>query len=75
MGYTLAPAPPSHTGVVSFSARLVAGMRAFESREADPLFRDPLAEVLAGKRGMEGARMTMKVCAARPAFANTYSRI
>ena len=51
-----------HTGVVSFSSRLVAGMRAFESMEADALFRDPLAKVLAGKSGMEGAKMTMKVC-------------
>ena len=55
-----------HTGVVSFSARLVAGMRAYESKEVDPLFRDPLAEVLAGKPGMDGAKLTMKVCFGSP---------
>ena len=48
-------------GVVSFSSRLVAGMRAFEAKEKEPLFSDPLAELLAGRRGMEAAKTTMKV--------------
>ncbi len=48
-------------GVVSFSSRLVAGMRAYESKEQDSLFKDPLAEVLSGKRGMEEAKLTLKV--------------
>ena len=51
----------THSGVVSFSARLVAGMRAYETKEKDALFEDPLAEVLAGERGMDGAKLTMKV--------------
>ena len=36
-------------------------MRAYESREEHALFRDPLAEVLAGERGMEAAASTMRV--------------
>lgn len=48
-------------GVVSFSSRLVAGMRAFEGKEREPLFDDPLAELLAGRRGMQAAENTMKV--------------
>lgn len=43
------------SGVVSFSARLVAGMRALENREEEPLVRDPFAEELAGKRGLKDA--------------------
>ncbi|KAK9908943.1 hypothetical protein WJX75_005035 [Coccomyxa subellipsoidea] len=46
--------------VVSFSSRLVAGMRAFEGKEREPLFEDPLAELLAGRRGMQAAENTMK---------------
>lgn len=49
-------------GIVSFSSRVVAGMRAYESHEEHPLFVDPLAEVLAGKRGMEAAATTLRVC-------------
>lgn len=36
-------------------------MRAYESKEEDSLFKDPLAEVLSGKRGMEDAKLTLKV--------------
>ena len=50
-----------NAGIVSFSSRLVAGMRAMESQEDEPLFKDPLAEVLAGKRGMSAARATLQV--------------
>jgi O-methyltransferase involved in polyketide biosynthesis len=52
---------PLCAGVVSFSSRLVAGMRAYESKEEDSLFKDPLAEVLSGKRGMDEAKLTLKV--------------
>ena len=48
-------------GVVSFSSRLVAGMRAHESLEENSLFDDPLAEVLAGGEAMKKAKSTLKV--------------
>lgn len=38
---------------ISDTARWVAYFRACESRRSDALFRDPLAEVLAGERGFE----------------------
>lgn len=50
-----------HADVVSFSSRLVAGMRAYEGQEKEPLFVDPLAEILAGRRGMQAAKTTLKV--------------
>ena len=50
-----------NAGIVSFSARLVAGMRAIETQEEEPLFTDPLAEVLAGQRGFSAARATLRV--------------
>ncbi|BDA46207.1 Putative S-adenosyl-L-methionine-dependent methyltransferase [Coccomyxa sp. Obi] len=46
--------------VVSFSSRIAAGMRAYESKEKAPLFSDPPAEVLAGRKGMQAASTTMK---------------
>ncbi|CAK0745425.1 hypothetical protein CVIRNUC_001619 [Coccomyxa viridis] len=46
--------------VVSFSSRLVAGMRAHESLEEYSLFDDPLAEVLAGRQAMKKAKATLK---------------
>ncbi|BDA41776.1 Putative S-adenosyl-L-methionine-dependent methyltransferase [Coccomyxa sp. Obi] len=46
--------------VVSFSSRLVAGMRAYEGKEKEPLVSDPLAELLAGRRGMQAAATTLK---------------
>ena len=36
-------------------------MRAYESCEETPLFSDPLAEVLAGKKAVADAKSTLKV--------------
>ena len=36
-------------------------MRAYEGKEEKPLFSDPLAELLAGRRGMQAASTAMKV--------------
>ena len=46
---------------MSFSSRLVAGMRAIESEEEEPLVVDPLAAALAGQRGIDAARITVQV--------------
>jgi hypothetical protein len=53
-------------------------MRAYESKEKHPLFLDPLAEVLAGKRGMEAAATTVKVSVhlgVPPAFHSNPARV
>lgn len=36
-------------------------MRAYEGKEKEPLVLDPLAELLAGRRGMQAASTTLKV--------------
>ncbi|CAL8462346.1 g1879 [Coccomyxa elongata] len=46
--------------VLSFSSRVAAGMRAYEGKEKEPLYSDPLAELLAGQRGMQAASTAMK---------------
>eukprot|EP00884_Botryococcus_braunii_P022273 jgi/Botrbrau1/872/Bobra.0352s0061.1 len=43
-------------GVVSYSSRKIAAYRALESEQADPLFVDPLAELMAGPRALQQAR-------------------
>ena len=45
-----------YPGVVSFSSCMVAGYRAVESEEEEPLVLDPLAEILAGSKGVATAR-------------------
>lgn len=48
-------------GIVSFSSRIIAAWRALETEQQEALFRDPLAETLAGGRAMQRARKRIKV--------------
>jgi Leucine carboxyl methyltransferase len=57
-----------HAGIVSYSSRKVAAYRALESEQAEPLFVDPLAELMAGPRALKQARRVIsRHSAAAPA--------
>ena len=54
-------ANPACAGIVSYSSRIIAAMRAIEDEEPDKLFDDPLARVLAGDKAMKRAYQLLKV--------------
>lgn len=48
-------------GIVSYSSRIIAAMRAIEDEETDKLFDDPLARVLAGDMAIKRVYHLLKV--------------
>ena len=52
---------PLGAGIVSYSSRIIAAMRAIEDEEPDKLFDDPLARVLAGDKAMKRVYQLLKV--------------
>ena len=48
-------------GIVSYSSRIIAAMRAIEDEEPDKLFDDPLARVLAGEKAIKRVSRLLQV--------------
>ncbi len=59
----------SCAGIVSYSSRIIAAMRAIEDEEPDKLFDDPLARVLAGDKAMKRVYQLLKVQLTAPHLA------
>ncbi len=64
---------PACAGIVSYSSRIIAAMRAIEDEEPDKLFDDPLARVLAGDKAMKRVYQLLKVQLTAPQLTPTLS--